>query len=261
MNKLSFSFVGFVCLSSLVVACSGVASNEEPQSGLSATTESESNEAASGAERGGAPAPAGNNESGVVTPPPAKPVAPPPPAVLRFVEVKANGTGCPTGTWSAYLGTDGRSFYLSLSEYEAVVEPGKAFSIKDCTITADIEVPAGEQYSVSELDFRASEALDAEGMTVRQSVKHYFQGDPVTAVDHSREIVTTSADSPPRSYTLRDTIGVDEAVWSPCGGGRTLNVQTRLTVKNNAEKTGHGTVRLSSGWMHRAFALRSRQCT
>ena len=111
-----------------------------------------------------------------------------------------------------------------------------------------------------EVNLRASESLDSEGMSVRQYVKHYFQGAAVPGVEHIREVTEPTAANG-GAYLLRDSIEADELVWSPCGGGRDLNVATRIVLKNNAAKTGTGTAKISAGWMKRVFALRWRTCT
>jgi hypothetical protein len=184
----------------------------------------------------------------------------PAPLVPRLVAVTANGTGCPAGTWSASVAADGSSFRVGLTGMTATVAPGSSFTIKDCQLAIDVEVPAGLQFALSEIGFFAKETLDSDGMSVRQSVKHYFQGDPADGVEHAREVAGPRSNSP-WSYGLRDRIAEADAVWSPCGGGRTLNVQTRLFLRNNPEKTGQGTARLSSSWMNRDLGLRWRTCT
>jgi hypothetical protein len=161
----------------------------------------------------------------------------PNPSGAYFAKVSANGTGCPAGTWDASISGDGKAFTVTFSAYEAIVEPGAALSIKDCTIGLDLRT-----FSVSKFHYQGYALLDKRGMTARQTAKYYFQGNPVPA----RELRSDMNGPYDRSYVFSDTIGVSDLVWSACGESRRLNAQTRLVLRNNSAKTGSGYLNTSS---------------
>jgi hypothetical protein len=233
-----FVFAGVIIPAAIgLMACS--AREDASTSGSLAVT---SNEADGGED--GAAVVEGSDAGAVVTTP-------------KFVEVSANGTGCPAGTWTAQVAEDGHGFLVRFSAFEASIAPGKVLDVSDCQLAIKIDAPEGISYSVSKLNFAASELLDQEGMTARQTVKHYFQGDPVTGVEHTREIAGPTS---PEPYSLQDSIGEDDAVWSPCGAARDLNVSLRLMVRNNPAKTGTGKLGASGAWMLTG-SLRTRSCS
>jgi hypothetical protein len=166
----------------------------------------------------------------------------PNPSGAYFASVTANGTGCPAGTWEAGISSDGKAMTVTFSQYEALVEPGQAFSIKDCTLSIDLRTPSGFSFSVSSFYYQGYAILDQPGMTAMQSAKYYFRGNPVPA----RELRSDMVGPYDNSYLFQDTIGIVDLVWSPCGAQRTLQAQTRLKISNNAQKSGSGYLNTTS---------------
>lgn len=162
----------------------------------------------------------------------------PNPSNAYFAKVNAFGSGCLPGTWEAGISPDGKAFTLTFNAYEAVVDPGQATSIKDCTISIDLQTPPGFSFSVSSFYYQGYADLDEPGMTAKQSAKYYFRGNPVPARELRTELSGPFSDS----YMFSDHIGLADLVWSPCGASRTLNALTRIVVKNNQAKTGSGYV-------------------
>jgi hypothetical protein len=160
----------------------------------------------------------------------------PNPSGAYFASVTANGTGCLPGSWEAAISPDGKAFTVTFSAYEAVVEPGQSFSIKDCNIGIDLRSPQGLSYSVGSFHYQGYTILDKPGMSATQTAKYYFQGNPLPAREN-RSTLTGPYDN---SYIFSDQIGIVDLVWSPCGATRRLNALTRLQVRNNSRKTGTG---------------------
>jgi hypothetical protein len=160
----------------------------------------------------------------------------PNPSGAYFASVTANGTGCLPGTWEAAISPDGKAFTVTFSAYEAVVEPGQAFSIKDCNIGIDLRSPQGLSYSVGSFYYQGYTLLDQPGMSVSQSAKYYFQGNPLPARENRSDLQGPYDNS----YVFSDDIGIVDLVWSPCGATRRLNALTRLQVRNNSSKSGSG---------------------
>jgi hypothetical protein len=166
----------------------------------------------------------------------------PNPSGAYFASVTANGTGCPAGSWEAGISPDGKAFTVTFNGYEALVEPGKAFAIKDCTLGINLKTPEGFSFSVSDFAYQGYAILDQPGMTAKQTAKYYFMGNPLPAVEQRSDMVGPYDDS----YIFSDHIGVADLVWSPCGAQRTLNAQTRIVLQNNTQKTGSGYLNTTS---------------
>ena len=153
---------------------------------------------------------------------------------VSFTNITANGTGCPAGTWDAAISPDGQTFTVTFSQYEAIMNPGQAIVVKDCTLGIDFHSPSGLSVAVSDFYYQGYALLDSPGMTGRQTAKYYFMGNPVPAKELRTDLVGPHDDS----YLFQDQIMTADLVWSPCGVTRRLNAQTRLVLQNNAQKSG-----------------------
>jgi hypothetical protein len=90
--------------------------------------------------------------------------------------------------------------------------------------------------SLLEFHYQGYTLLDQPGMTATQTVKYYFQGNPVPSKENRSQLGGPFDDS----YLFSDTIRLRDRVWSPCGASRRLNALTRLKVRNNDAKSGSG---------------------
>ena len=169
-----------------------------------------------------------------------------------FASITANGTGCPAGTWDASISPDGQAFTVTFSQYEAMLNPGQAMQIKDCTLGIDFHSPSGLSFAVSDFYYQGYALLDSPGMTAKQSAKYYFMGNPVPARELRTDLVGPHDDS----YLFQDTIGTVDLVWSPCGTTRRLNAQTRLILQNNAQKSGSAYLNTTSVDGHTGIRFR-----
>jgi hypothetical protein len=166
----------------------------------------------------------------------------PNPAGTYIANITANGTGCPAGTWDASISDDGKAFTVTFSQYEGSVAPGQAFAIKDCQLGIDLKTPAGFSFAVDSFYYQGYSLLDSPGMNARMTSKYYFMGNPVPGVDFQSNMDGPYDDS----YVFSNDIAVANLVWSPCGTTRRLNAQTRLILKNNADKSGSGYLNAST---------------
>jgi hypothetical protein len=182
----------------------------------------------------------------------------PNPSGAYVAKLSANGTGCPAGSWDGAISPDGKAFTVTFSQYEAIVNPGQAFSIKDCTLAITLQTPQGFSFSVSSFYYQGYATMDSDGMDAKQTAKYYFIGNPVGAQENAREVTGPWDDS----YLFSDEIPLVSQVWSPCGQTRQLNAQTRLVLKNNAAKSGSGYLNNSTvdGDIQFIFGLSWRKC-
>jgi hypothetical protein len=182
----------------------------------------------------------------------------PNPSGVYFAAVTANGTGCPAGSWDAAISDDGRAFTVTFSSYEAIVEPGKSFVIKDCQLGIDLKTPGGFSFAISAFHYSGYAILDSDGMSAKQTAKYYFMGNPTGSQENAREMTGPYDDS----FLFSDEVPSAQLVWSPCGTTRRLNAQTRLILRNNVSKTGSGYLNNTSadGEMVFTFQLAWRHC-
>jgi hypothetical protein len=173
--------------------------------------------------------------------------APPLATGARITAVKALGTGCPNErTWAATIADDGQSASLELRSYDATVSHGDALAVADCTITVQVGGATNQAYTLGSYDSTGYASLRGDDVHGQESVKYYLQGNPLASESRTKDFTSGDAGA---DYTFANPFGGDTAVWSPCGGGRDIIVQSRLVLRNNADKSGQaylkpGTVKL-----------------
>jgi hypothetical protein len=159
----------------------------------------------------------------------------------RITAVKALGTGCPNErTWAATIADDGQSASLELRSYDATINHGDGIAVADCAITVQVASTAGYAYALASYESDGFASLRGDGVTGQESVKVYVQGNPLVAETGTKSFAASDGGG---DYTFANAFGADAKAWSPCGGGRDLNVQSRLVLKNNADKSGQAYVK------------------
>jgi hypothetical protein len=156
----------------------------------------------------------------------------------HVIGVRANGTGCPNDkTWESKVSPDGTSAMVELRAYDVSVSRGEAFAIEDCVLSVQIGDSAGYAYTLESFESSGYASVRSAGVRGEESVKYYFQGNPVASESRTKEFASGTTGAP---YTFSNQFAGESAVWSPCGGGRDLNVLSRVVLRNNPEKTGQG---------------------
>lgn len=156
----------------------------------------------------------------------------PNPNVPYIVSVKANGTGCPAGTWNTDVSADGETFTTSFNAYVAEVNEKQSLAVRDCLLSVQLKSPSGISYAITDFQYYGYVVLD-QGLTAFQSANYYFQGMPVPAEKEKRTDLTGPVD---RVFSFVDKVTTADAVWSPCGKDRLLQVPTRLQVRRTSGK-------------------------
>jgi hypothetical protein len=177
-----------------------------------------------------------------------------------FAQVKANGSGCPAGTWDASIAPDGQTFTVTFSQYEVSVNPGQLLSMKDCALGIRLHSPQGYSYAVGDFYYSGYAYLDRAGMKGRQTTKYYFQGNPAPADSASKLVdIAGPYDS---DFVFQEQVGITDQVWSACGTERDLNVQSRLRLLNDPRKKGTGIMNTLSvdGNVQLQFHLSWKKC-
>lgn len=178
------------------------------------------------------------------------------PGSAVIANVTATGIGCQPGTWDAKISPNGKDVRVVFEGYAAAVEPGQALSVKDCHISVSLSSPTNYSFSVKSFVYEGDVLLDSPGMSAAATARYYFQGNPIPATEQRTDLTGPKNDS----FIFTDTLAATEQVWSPCGASRRLNAQTRLFLKNNAQKTGTGLVSLGNNAFSLRFSLDWRKC-
>jgi len=161
------------------------------------------------------------------------------------VEVRGfayNGSGCPLGTVAWYIPDDRRALTLIFGQnFTAQASPLTAPSDarKFCQLAIDLDFPAGYSYSVISADYRGFAELE-DAVVGTQTSLYYFSG--FTGPRFRSRYVGPFSDS----YFRRDTLGIEAAVWSPCGASRPLNISTQVAVSTLGNPTGSGMMTVDS---------------
>lgn len=159
-------------------------------------------------------------------------VAPTDPLGGYFVSVDAKGTGCPPGSWTTDVSSDGQVFSTNFSAYEVQVEPTDRMATNDCAVTIKMHTPQGISFTVTSLSYTGYGLLDP-GLRGSFSARYGFRG-----IDAGRSYREESGpyDGP---FAFEDRVQSARAVWSPCGKDHELTVRTQLTL-NNGQPAGSG---------------------
>lgn len=179
------------------------------------------------------------------------------PPYARIRSLTYAGSGCPAGSVAGRIESRLDSFTLLFDQYLAEVGPGVPImqKRKNCQINLDIDHPAGWSYAVLTIDYRGYVALE-RGVRAQQSAKYYFQGAGSTAT-----LTTTMTGPLDRDYQIRDTLGLNAVVWSPCGARRALNINSQVLLDNAAAPGRHGLITTESiGPFSARYGLQWTRC-
>ncbi|KAH8590254.1 hypothetical protein B0O99DRAFT_521731 [Bisporella sp. PMI_857] len=126
---------------------------------------------------------------------------------------------------------------------------------KSCQLNLSLQLPDGVQYTVVDVGTRGYVGLDA-GVTATQANTYSLAGGSPSITKQS-----TFAGPVDSSYTRSDSISLDTAVWSACGGTSDLNIIAEVAVEGSSE-TALGSIAADSidGRFGATIALAWRKC-
>lgn len=158
------------------------------------------------------------------------------PAYVRVRSLSYAGSGCPAGSVATNTSPDRQAFTVLFDQYIAEVGPGVPFNQKrkNCQLNVDLDFPGGWSYSIVTVDYRGYVALE-QGVKGTQQSSYYFQGQGSTGT-----LKTPMFGPIDQNYQIRDTLGLQALVWSPCGAQRSLNINSQLILDNSARPSAHG---------------------
>ena len=179
------------------------------------------------------------------------------PPYVRVRNISYAGTGCPAGSVAENVSPDRQAFTVLFDQYQASTGPGVPFTEKrkNCQVNVDLDFPQGWSFSLFTVDTRGYVALDP-GVNGLQQSSYYFQGQMGTA-----RLATPMYGPLDQDYEVRDTLGVQSLVWSPCGAQRALNINTEVRV-SSFDPNAQGLITTDSidGQFHLIYGLQWRRC-
>lgn len=168
------------------------------------------------------------------------------------------GSGCPAGSVAQNIAPDLQAFTLLFDDYVAEVGPGVSFvqRRKNCQLNIDLDFPQGWSFSILTVDYRGYVALEQRVTGLQQS-SYYFQGQVATA-----RLNTPMVGPMDRDFQIRDTLGINAVVWSPCGASRALNINTEIRLSNSRNPLGFGVMTTDSidGAVQLIYGFQWRRC-
>lgn len=180
------------------------------------------------------------------------------PDYVRVKSISYAGSGCPAGTVATNVAPDKQAFTLLFDQYIAEVGPGVPFreKRKNCQINLDLDFPQGWSYTIFTVDYRGYAALE-RGAKATQQASYYFQGQGQTAT-----LKTLLVGPVDKNFTIRDTLGLEATVWSPCGARRALNINSQVMADNTGASSKHGLITTDSidGDLSLVYGIKWARC-
>lgn len=180
------------------------------------------------------------------------------PEYVRVRSITYAGTGCPAGTVMQNISPDYQAFTLEFDSFNAESGPGLSLSRsrKNCSIVLSLDHPAGWSYTVDTVDYRGYVSLDSNVQATQKS-SYYFQGQSATA-----SLQTSFTGPISRDYQVRDVLGLNAQVWSPCGASRALILNAQVRTDNSRSRNGRGLLTIDSIFAYSTYryGIRWRRC-
>ncbi|WP_431720434.1 DUF4360 domain-containing protein [Zooshikella sp. RANM57] len=173
--------------------------------------------------------------------------------------VKNSGTGCPSGTVSTTVAPDGKSFVLGFDAYIAEVGPSVPYreSRKNCTLTAQLNIPNGYAFTIVDVNYRGYASLE-NGVNAVQQSRYFFARYPQEAR------LKTDFNGPyDDNYLISDRLGLHSVVWSSCGAKEPVVINTELRVNDGGNSNARGLITTDTidGKLSHQYGIQFRKCT
>ncbi|HXH31289.1 MAG TPA: DUF4360 domain-containing protein [Bacteriovoracaceae bacterium] len=166
------------------------------------------------------------------------------------------GNGCPSGTASATVTPDGKALSIIFDQFisEAGPASGKTIDRKSCNIGVSVHVPGGFSMSVIAVDYRGFVSLPSSSTSARFQAEYFFAG------MRGPQFVKDFRGRMDQDYMFSNQLGVQAAVWSPCGADVNLRVNASMLVKNSTHQDALATVDSADINAGLIYHIRTRSC-
>lgn len=165
------------------------------------------------------------------------------------------GTGCPAGSAQASLSPDGSSLSIIFDQFvtEAGPSAGRTIDRKSCNIAIPVHVPGGYSISIIGVDYRGFVSLP-QGAQATMTAEYFFAG---MMGPRFRQDFRGRMD---QDYLFNNQIGVQAAVWSPCGADVNLRVNAAMMVRNTTYQDAMATVDSADVNAGIIYQIQMRRC-
>lgn len=174
---------------------------------------------------------------------------------IQLGHPSTGGTGCPGGSATASLSPDGSALSIIFDSFvtEAGPSSGRTLDRKNCTISIPVHVPGGYSVSVIGIDYRGFVSLP-QGAQASMTAEYFFAG---MMGPRFRQDFRGRMD---QDYIFNNKIGVQAAVWSPCGADVNLRVSAAMMVRNTTYQDAMATVDSADISAGIIYQLQMRRC-
>ncbi len=154
---------------------------------------------------------------------------------VSIKSVSYQGTGCPEGTVASDVSEDKKALTLVFDKFSAAIGPSIDIKerTKNCRIKFDLDVPAGMQFTIFQVDYRGYADLDP-GTAGLHSAAYFFSDQHWTG---KRVKIIKKFKAPFKNdFESRHKVGLITDMWSRCGVAQTLTLDTALALGANSGK-------------------------
>lgn len=157
---------------------------------------------------------------------------------IRIKSVSAFGTGCPSGSWDAFVSSDGLALHIGFDKYFLEGAPNKpTLQSTNCQVTLVLDMPRGYVYGVTKVSYTGYANLE-KGVTAEQIADYAWTGLGASSSGSARSKLTGPYD---KSWTFSDDVEERGAgiPWTRCDITSNLQIRSRLTLTNNVKGFGY----------------------
>lgn len=145
-----------------------------------------------------------------------------------IAKVDAFGSGCPVGRWESVIDQERRGFTVFFEAYTLALGTTDLVKTLNCTVTVDVDVPAGTSYAISTFSYDGPALLES-GMEGRIETRYTFLGQAESPVFSHR--ITGPWE---RLFTFVDEVPMATRTWSSCAAYRQLQIRSQMILKNGS---------------------------
>ncbi|MET0342382.1 MAG: DUF4360 domain-containing protein [Polyangiales bacterium] len=179
------------------------------------------------------------------------------------LDVEAQGTGCPAGTWSAALAPDGSRVVVSFSAFTISLDAGQEYVTSDCSLRLRLRSVVPLSHAVTGIAHQGH--VSASSNITASHVSSVHIADAVGRAPISQ--VNTYLPPPvDRAYRADHLVSIQG--WSPCEEARTYLLRTSMflqkgrdsgvTARMSVARDAHTDGKLEVGLAWRACAPSTR---
>lgn len=171
-------------------------------------------------------------------------------ASISVGKLGLGGTGCPAGTATATVSSDGSRLMIHFRQFQVMAGGKKSFDRKACGLSLPISVPAGMAVALVEVDYTGSARLPA-GASATVAVETFVAGGEGPKVERTI--------NGPRTGRFSFSNTARGSVWSACGASTNLRVNTSLRITTRGPPAS-ASIRRQEVDAAIVYRLRFRRC-